>query len=625
MAYRLPDPRRVAEVTRVIVRSRLRGTLRCIDPRLWLAAAIGWSIFGVLAVAALVAAQLAATEAERSVRADTERLLGQFSTQIQQMLTLNMQTRRMLVQTAAAHVRADLGVAMTRRYLEVMQSEHPEFSWLGFADADGRMTVATGGLRMGEDVSQRMWFRHGRKRPYLGEVHDSHWTEDAPPRADYDRPDRIVYTAAPAFGANGRLIGVVVGRMSWGWVEARLAELLQSLGTLRRLEVLLVSGDDRVLAGPASLRERRLGDDPGESGRYVVGRVPVSARELGGPALGWTVVVRQDAGPALAAARRAWRSVFTVVLLAGLLAAAASVAVTRRIARRLVMLAKGAEAVRCGTKLTLDVPAGIDEIGRIGTLLGHVVNHLQAEKRALVTLNAELDARVAERSARIERMADEARHAAVSRERLRLARDLHDTLAHSLMALLTQIRLVRKLGRRLDADEIDTELARAEDVAATGLAGARAAITQMRHNDIGDTSLDAALHALLQRFGERTGIATAMRAEPVDPLDGPDAEVVFRIVEEALRNVERHAGARSVKVALHALQAQAEARPQMLRVEVVDDGVGFDLARAPTPGHYGLRGMREQAALIEATLAVHSAPRQGTRLVLEFEAAERKS
>jgi signal transduction histidine kinase len=250
-----------------------------------------------------------------------------------------------------------------------------------------------------------------------------------------------------------------------------------------------------------------------------------------------------------------------------------------------------------------------------------VVDHLQAEKQSLQVLNAELDQRVAERTTRIERMADEARHAAVTRERLRIARDLHDTLAHSLMALLTQIRLVRKLHRRMDATELEDELGRAEAVASTGLADARAAIGQMRDNGVRDTGLTPALHDLARRFRQRSGVELTLVSEgPAQDWADERAETVFRIVEEALRNVERHAQAQAVGATLHwSISAGGAAAGEVstrVCIEVVDDGVGFDLEQ-PQSGHYGLRGMQEQAALIDARLEVASRPGQGTAVLLD--------
>ena len=378
-----------------------------------------------------------------------------------------------------------------------------------------------------------------------------------------------------------------------------------------------------ILVGPANWvgRKRTADGDITEGGTLLVSRhAKNTERDVG---LGWNVVVRQGAESALGPARNTRQTVFLVVLLAGLASAAAAVWVTRLLTRRLAALADEAQAVRRGARRALTVPAGADEVSHIGATLAETIEQLQQEKQALTTLNAELNARVAERTARIERLAEEARHAAVTRERLRLARDLHDTLAHSLMALLTQIRLVRKLRVRLDAAELDAELGRAEDVAATGLAEARAAITQMRHNSVRDTGLGPALQELIARFSGRSGVVASLHADPQTAgLADERAEAVFRIVEEALRNVEHHARARTVRVSLGMIGPAVDGAIDSagrVCVEIVDDGVGFD-PTASRPGHYGLRGIQEQAALIGAQLGVHSRPGEGTRIVLEFDA-----
>ena len=248
-----------------------------------------------------------------------------------------------------------------------------------------------------------------------------------------------------------------------------------------------------------------------------------------------------------------------------------------------------------------------------------MVDHLQHEKQALQRLNAELDARVAERTARIERLSAETRHAAVTRERLRLARDLHHTLAHSLMALLTQIRLVRKLHARFEPAQLDAELARAEEVASSGLVEARASITQMRHNSVRDVGLGTALQELVTQFGERTSIAATWHADPqAAGLADDRSETVFQIVEEALHNVEHHAQATRVQVSLR-WAVSTDGVTGTVQVETADDGAGFDPALA-SPGHYGLIGMREQALLIGARLDVHSRIGEGTRILVEFDA-----
>jgi signal transduction histidine kinase len=607
-------------------RSSVNGVRR-LDPRLHLAAAIGWSVFSVVTLAALVAAGVAAGEAESRVRADSERLLTQFATQVRDALAMGLETRRSIVQATAAQIIAssDRGNEALRRHLDAVQGQFPEFAWLGVADEGGRVTAATGGVLEGAAVSAYPWFEAARTAPFLGGVQEAPMLDAVLPRAVDGHVLRYIALAVPLTHAGGRNVGVLGAQLSWTWFERVQRDLLRSLDTHRRLNLLLLADDGTVLVGPAEWMGRPLAAtrDLSQGGHYLFGQRAEHKQSEGGP--GWAVVVRQDALTALAPARSTRQVVFFSVLLAGLVAAMAAVWATRLQTQRLSVLAGQALGVRRGASQAIAVPAGQDEVSRIGATLAELVDHLQQEKHALRTLNAELDARVVERTARIERMADDARHAAVNRERLRLARDLHDTLAHSLMALLTQIRLVRKLRARWVESELEAELARIEEVAASGLTDARAAITQMRHNGVRETGLGPALQESLRRFRERTGMAATLKAEPAAAeLANERAETAFRIAEEAIRNVERHAQARSLTLQLSVVSAPGRGAAdagavQRLKLEIADDGVGFDPA-VPRPGHYGLRGIEEQASLIGARLDLFSQPGQGTRIVIEFDA-----
>lgn len=599
----------------------VRMTAR-LSPRRHLSAAIGWSVLVVVALASLVAGNLAASEAEHAARASTERLLAQFATQVDHGLRVSLRNRLSIVEATAAQIAAsgDRGADAVRRHLDAVQAQFPEFAWLGVADVHGRIVAATGDLLRGESVAQRPWFAGARTGRYLGDPGEAELPGRYPPNAADGAPQRYIDVAAPIRLDSGGLAGVVGGQLAWEWIERLQAELLGALDSRRRLELLLADGRDVVTLGPSDWLGRTLQaiGDVGEGGAYLVGRH--AAGQADGVDLGWQVVVRQPSDQALAPVERLRRTVFATVLLAGLLAALLAVGVTHWLTRRLAALAAEAGAVRRGERVGLSVPAGDDEVSRIGAALAELVGHLQREKAALTALNAELDARVAERTARIERLAEESRHAAVTRERLRLARDLHDTLAHSLMALLTQLRLVRKLRDKLPEAELDAELARAEAVAASGLAEARAAITQIRHGSVREHGLASALRDLLARFRERTGIETRLHAQgQAGDLADERAETVYRIVEEALRNVERHAEAQTVTVEVDDIPSGGDSPPDEAhaRVAVRDDGRGFDPAAA-RPGHYGLLGMREQASLINAEMAIRSAPGRGTEVVLTF-------
>lgn len=588
------------------------SVLKRLDPRLHFAAAIGWAVFAVVTLAALMAATLAAVQAERRARSDAERQLAELATQVRDAVSMTLESRRSLLQaTAAQGVLPPLGdPAALRSVLIATQVRFPEFAWLGVAGASGQVVAETGPSGWGSDASQLAWFQRGRSGSFASDPHAP------PPGAAGVAPaeaGRLIDMAVPM--GEGGALGAFV---EWAWVERQVTQMQQALSRGRQIELMLAARDGTVLVGPADWRGRTLAGEQAaaEAGRYLVGS-RTQLRLADGLGLGWMAIVRQRADVALAPAKQTRDTVFVTVFAAGLLAAAAAVLATRLLTRRLAALAAQAGAVRRGEQTSLVVPPGADEVSRIGATLAQVVDHLQAEKQTLQSLNVELDLRVAERTRRIERMAAESRHVAVTQERLRIARELHDTLAHSLMALLTQIRLVRKLGPRLDAAGLDAELGRAEEVAAAGLVDSRAAIAQMRGNGVRETGLGTALRDLARRVGERTGLAVTLQTdESMAKASDEQAETAFRIVEEALRNVERHADARHVRVELGSVQTPGKL--SRMRVEVGDDGIGFDTTQRKA-GHYGLRGMQEQAALIGARLEVQSSPGNGTRLVLEFD------
>ncbi|MBI1397205.1 MAG: HAMP domain-containing protein [Betaproteobacteria bacterium] len=593
------------------------------DPRLHLAAAVGWTVFVIGTAAAYVVGSLAGDVAEQRVTDDTELLLSQFADQIGRGVAAHLRTRLAVIEATAAQMRipSHRDPRALERHVQAIQRHFPEFAWIGVTDAAGRVLGATGRAHEGQDVSAQRWFTHSRDGPWLGDVHVRAAGQVGP-----GSPVRVLDIAAPILSPDNVIAGRVGAHLSWRWVDHLLSDMVRAVATHRALDVILLSGDGTPLIAPEGWPPHTGKGAPAvpdfsEGGRYLVSR-DVTRQTVDGPGPAWTLVVREPANEALADAVALRHVVFELVFTAGLLSVLGAALIARRLMHRLERLAEGADKIRAGERRELEVPEGRDEVSRIGATLGALVTQLQAEKSALEQLNADLDAKVAERTLRIERLAEESKQAAVVRERLRMARELHDTLAHSLMALLAQIRLVRKLGPRVTTDELDQELASAEEAAATGLREARAAIMQMRHNAVRDTGLGNALKELLARFGERTGIAHECDIDSqAGTVADERAEAVFRIVEEALHNVERHAQAHHVEVRVRWL-ASGDGHvpgesPARVHVEVADDGVGFDPA-VPRPGHYGLRGIAEQIDLIGASLRMDSRPGAGTRLEIEY-------
>jgi signal transduction histidine kinase len=207
---------------------------------------------------------------------------------------------------------------------------------------------------------------------------------------------------------------------------------------------------------------------------------------------------------------------------------------------------------------------------------------------------------------RLRRHAATVEQLAVSRERNRLARDLHDTLAHSLSALTVQLEALRVLMAN-DPKAAEEAVDELSALARRGLEDSRRAIQALRTGPVETVGLDGALRDTLRAFQARTGVMASLSvAGDESDLTAEEAQALYRIAEEALSNVERHASARQVTVRL--------ARG-MDRIDLVirDDGVGFEPASVDLD-HYGLTGMRERAAMIGATLEVTSHPGGGAEI-----------
>ena len=204
---------------------------------------------------------------------------------------------------------------------------------------------------------------------------------------------------------------------------------------------------------------------------------------------------------------------------------------------------------------------------------------------------------------RLRNHADTVEQLAVSRERNRIARDLHDTLAHSLAALSVQLQALR------GAQDHDPAQARrltdqAIEIARLGLQESRQAIQALRTDPLTTLGLVGAIRGELRNFEARTGIRTELTilGESID-LSAEQELAAWRICEEALRNVERHATATLVAVRL------AYGSDQFV-LAVTDDGQGFSPS-VDEPGSFGIEGMRERAELAGGHLTIVSAPGQG--------------
>ena len=232
----------------------------------------------------------------------------------------------------------------------------------------------------------------------------------------------------------------------------------------------------------------------------------------------------------------------------------------------------------------------VEEIGRLSRSFTRLLERIENERR---------------RSGQLAMRAQE-------EERRRLARDLHDEVNQALTAILLRLEALAQDTPRERAPE-GVELKRLVNQAMEELL---TLARQLRPSALDDHGLVPAVEGQLKRFSARTGIEVRLRTEG-EPNELPEVmqTAIYRVAQEALANVARHAGATVVEVDLESGDGQAELR-------VRDDGAGFDPGAIPRAGSegpgagLGLGGMAERARLVGGELDVRSAPGGGTTVTL---------
>lgn len=190
-------------------------------------------------------------------------------------------------------------------------------------------------------------------------------------------------------------------------------------------------------------------------------------------------------------------------------------------------------------------------------------------------------------------------------ERTRIARDLHDRIGQSLAYLGIELD---RLADKDDAGEsISVDIQRLRDDVRGVIREVRDTLYDLRTDVSEDTGLGQVLEQFATRVGERSDLQVHVDADTAERLPILQEREMWRIAQEALANVERHARATAVRVVWRCDGERA-------LIDVTDNGVGFEQGRAGRVDSYGVLGMRERASSIGATLEIVSAPGRGTRV-----------
>lgn len=189
-------------------------------------------------------------------------------------------------------------------------------------------------------------------------------------------------------------------------------------------------------------------------------------------------------------------------------------------------------------------------------------------------------------------------------EKTRIARELHDELAQSLTALKMDTIWVRD-HLRADPDAAAAKLSDMLAMLDASVAATRRISSDLRPLLLDDLGLGPAIEWVVQTFTQRTGVPCDLELDEDVELPEPYATAVFRIVQESLANIGKHAYAKRARVRVARQGAE-------LVLQVTDDGVGFETGAARKPQSLGLVGLRERAHLLQGRVQVSSSPGRGT-------------
>jgi signal transduction histidine kinase len=237
----------------------------------------------------------------------------------------------------------------------------------------------------------------------------------------------------------------------------------------------------------------------------------------------------------------------------------------------------------------------------IGLVITRLVSAQRRQRKALAEANIKLV-----------QYASTVEHLTISRERNRLSRELHDTLAHTLSALAVQIDALMAVWQPLP-EKAQEMLEKMLETTRRGLEETRRSLKDLRAAPLEDMGLALAISALAKDFAARNELSLDL--DVPDEINNLPQEIehgFYRVAQEAMENIIQHAGAKHVQVKL-------EQDSERLMLTVADDGRGFDTGSETTDHQLGVLGMYERAELIGAELEVSSEVDKGTVVRLSKE------
>ncbi len=333
----------------------------------------------------------------------------------------------------------------------------------------------------------------------------------------------------------------------------------------------------------------------------------------------WGVIVGQDEKDLFAPALDLKRMFFVLAFIFIVTSIIFSIGISMNIVKPLKSLMSFTNKIASGDLSTPVGKVGSDEILMLSMSFDDMRKKLAESLESIKTQNIQLEDRVAERTMEITESRQQIKHllkkviSSQEHERARIARDIHDTILQDLSAFLIKLDICRLQPDRVTIEKIDE----IRNILIETMDNIHIVIKDLRPPILDDFGIDAAIKWLMQRHLAEKGIDFYFDMDfPEERRLPSEVEIIlFRILQEVITNIKRHANAENVFVTLDVGQS-------FIEIFVEDDGCGFDvdtLMNHPVEGGRGLgiTGMKERALLLGGKLFVHSMPDWGTRVCIQ--------
>jgi signal transduction histidine kinase len=529
-------------------------------------------------------------------------------------------TRTLLTAAADAFLLADNRPERLGDLLDHLIEQSRTIAACGVLDMNGRLLVGDSGIFGNrQDVSNKRWFSScmENKELTIGPYHGEHINGEP-----------VIFIALPAFNQQGTIAAVIFAALNLNWMNrtmfASLAELPQGsqLSMLDAQQGMLrydvntkqwsipqdASPDLRQAIASRQTGTFRTVDESGIARIHAFAPLTSSFRE---GQIAVLLEIPED--QALASSRTAFnRNV--ILLLATALIAVVSIwwAGERLILRRIRVMVQATRQLASG-----------DLMVRIGSLGAHdELSHLAKvfdEMAASLQKRIEQENRVKtslEHSREQLRRLSAYQNDALEQERIRIAREIHDQLGQSLTILQMDLAWLKKhLGE--DRATANEKMAAMSGVISNALTVLHTVTAELRPVILDDFGLAAAIEWQVEEFRNRSGIACQLEHDGFEPVLPKDqATALFRIFQETLTNVVRHARADEVVVRL-------EMQADDLILQIQDNGRGITEAEIDSPKSFGLLGIRERLYPWNGSVSFSGQPGQGTCVTVRLPLSEK--